>query len=301
MRTVCVYAYIHNNFDRYMIQSPTCKHIKWAIAGRSESKLNTIRQELSISEKVPTYIADANNCESLNQCFGKAKLVLNCTGPYRFLGEPVVKACVESGSHYMDICGEPQFIEDMFLKYHDAACAANVLILHACAFDSVPADLGFLYTMRQYKDSALCSSVESFLSVKTGASGMAGHYTTYECAVHGMGDVASLHTIRKEAQSKYNPPKITFSGEKLERVGSVAYNDHVDEYIIPFMGADAAIVRSTARSVAMEKQNAGSESSAEFIWPQYAAYACIGDAWTNVATMSLYGMVYDMMLSMALV
>jgi short subunit dehydrogenase-like uncharacterized protein len=92
------------------------------------------------------------------------------SGPYRFLGEPVVAACISAGSHYMDITGEPQFMEDMFLKYvtrsyisnnlcdlcaavqcgryHEAATEANVLVLHACAFDSVPADLGVVFCMQ---------------------------------------------------------------------------------------------------------------------------------------------------------
>jgi short subunit dehydrogenase-like uncharacterized protein len=35
------------------------------------------------------------------------RLVLNCVGPYRFFGEPVVKACAECGTDYLDICGEP--------------------------------------------------------------------------------------------------------------------------------------------------------------------------------------------------
>jgi short subunit dehydrogenase-like uncharacterized protein len=49
--------------------------------------------------------------------------MLNCVGPYRFFGEQVVKACVEAGTDYLDITGEPEFIERVELKYHDAAAA----------------------------------------------------------------------------------------------------------------------------------------------------------------------------------
>ena len=51
----------------------------------------------------------------------QATILLNCVGPYRFYGEQVVKACVEAGTHYLDITGEPEFIERMQLKYHDDA------------------------------------------------------------------------------------------------------------------------------------------------------------------------------------
>lgn len=92
--------------------------------------------------EVPMFTADSNDRESLLSSFSKAKLVLNCTGPYRFLGEAVVEACITTGTHYMDLCGEPQFIETMINKYHTLATEKQVLVLHACAFDSVPADLG---------------------------------------------------------------------------------------------------------------------------------------------------------------
>ena len=274
---------------RYLKNSSACSHIKWGICGRSFEKLDKLRHELNVAPEVPSIIADATAPESLLLAFTQAKVILNCTGPYRFLGEPVVKACIEAKSHYMDICGEPQFIEDMFLKYHDKAVEAKVLIVHACAFDSVPADLGFLYTMRQYTDGFECRSIEGFLSVNTGSEGMGGHYTTYECAVHGMGDVSSLHQIRKDIQAKYNPPKIGYHGNKLERVTSAQYDNRVEQYIIPFMGADAAVVKCTSRSLALAHKVASPSSGTEFVWPQYAAYACIGQHWTNVATMSIYG------------
>lgn len=38
----------------------------------------------------------------------KAKVVVNCAGPYRFYGEPVVKACIANGTHQVDVSGEPQ-------------------------------------------------------------------------------------------------------------------------------------------------------------------------------------------------
>ncbi|CAM9118001.1 unnamed protein product, partial [Ectocarpus sp. 8 AP-2014] len=87
----------------------------------------------------------------------RARLCLNCTGPYRFLGEAVVSACVDSGTDYIDLCGEPEFMQRMTLKFHEAAEAKGVLIIHACAFDSVPADLGCLFAATQFVSPAVCS------------------------------------------------------------------------------------------------------------------------------------------------
>jgi short subunit dehydrogenase-like uncharacterized protein len=71
-------------------------------------------------------------------------------------------------------------MESMFVKYHREAESKGVLVLNACAFDSVPADLGALFTARQFKTEAHCNAIESFLQFHAGPEGMRGHYTTYE-------------------------------------------------------------------------------------------------------------------------
>lgn len=35
---------------------------------------------------------------------------------------------------YIDLCGEPEFMQLMTLKYHEAAQAKGVIVMHACAF-----------------------------------------------------------------------------------------------------------------------------------------------------------------------
>jgi len=66
-----------------------CKNYKWAVAGRSESKLKKTLQEISSRlsfsiADVPTIVSDVANAESLVKMAKQAKVVLNCVGPYRF-------------------------------------------------------------------------------------------------------------------------------------------------------------------------------------------------------------------------
>lgn len=272
---------------------------KFAIAGRSEEKLNKLREELNLNNfDIPSYVADCTDETSLNNLFIKTKLVLNCTGPYRFLGENIVKSCLACKTHYLDICGEPQFMENMFLKYHTDAINSKVLILHACAFDSVPADLGFLYTMRLFDNIESCNTIESYLSLYTNnEEGLlnAGHYTTYECAVHGLGDVGNLKYIRNSINEKYKLPYITYNGTKLEKLTMAQYDDRVKQFIIPFMGADASVVRSTARSRSLVDIEHIKNNS--FLWPQYNPYVCIGDSIYNVANVSIFGGMFSLLSS----
>jgi short subunit dehydrogenase-like uncharacterized protein len=78
------------------------------------------------------------------------------------------------------------------------ACA-QVLVVHACAFDSVPADLGVAFTSKLFARPAAVASIESFLTMKTGQRGMHGHITTYQAAVHGFGSARDLSRVRRGA------------------------------------------------------------------------------------------------------
>lgn len=52
--------------------------------------------------------ADVKDASSLQQMASQARVLVNCVGPYRFYGEAVVSACIASGTHHVDVSGEPQ-------------------------------------------------------------------------------------------------------------------------------------------------------------------------------------------------
>lgn len=54
--------------------------------------------------------------ESIKKMAEQAKIIVNCCGPYRFYGEPVVKACIAAKTHHVDVSGEPQVRTTNFLK-----------------------------------------------------------------------------------------------------------------------------------------------------------------------------------------
>lgn len=75
------------------------------------------------------------------------------------------------------------------------------MIVSACGFDSIPADMGTAFTVAQFPSGAKIGNVQSYLSLKSGDAGMAVHYTTYECAVHGFGSQEDLKEVRKQQPS----------------------------------------------------------------------------------------------------
>ena len=79
---------------------------------------------IPIGEKldhIPIVTADTEDYESIKRMAAKTKVLLNNCGPFRLIGEPVVKACIESGTHHLDISGETEYMENMELKYHEEA------------------------------------------------------------------------------------------------------------------------------------------------------------------------------------
>ena len=64
-------------------------------------------------------------------------------------GEPLVAACAAAGTDYVDLTGEPEFVDRMYVRHHATAVATGARLVHACGFDSIPHDLGVLFTVEQ--------------------------------------------------------------------------------------------------------------------------------------------------------
>ena len=70
-------------------------------------------------------------------------------GPYLTYGEPLVAACAAAGTGYVDLTGEAEFVDRMYVAHHETAVRTGARIVHACGFDSIPHDLGAYFTVQQ--------------------------------------------------------------------------------------------------------------------------------------------------------
>jgi short subunit dehydrogenase-like uncharacterized protein len=121
--------------------------LRWALAGRSRDRLRAVREDIGV--EVPLLYADADDPGSLRDVAGRTRVVATTVGPYLRFGEPLVRACAELGTDYVDLTGEPEFIDLMYLRHHERAVASGARIVHACGFDSIPHDLGAYFTVLQ--------------------------------------------------------------------------------------------------------------------------------------------------------
>jgi len=159
--------------------------LKWALAGRNPDKLSKIRSDLAMKNpalaELPLISADSEDATSLDELALSTRVLISTVGPYALYGEPLVKACAEHGTDYLDLTGEPGFVDEMYVKYDAAAKASGAKLVHCCGFDSIPHDLGAYFTVLQLPENVPIT-VES----RVRASGMISGGTFYS-ALNGMG------------------------------------------------------------------------------------------------------------------
>lgn len=125
---------------------------RWALAGRNRGKLMAVRNRLAQDHpalaELPLLHADARDDESLRAVADKSRVVISTVGPYLLHGEPLVRACAQAGTDYVDLTGEPEFVDRMYVDHHATALSTGARLVHACGFDSVPHDLGAMFTVQ---------------------------------------------------------------------------------------------------------------------------------------------------------
>ncbi|SPO30853.1 uncharacterized protein UTRI_05525_B [Ustilago trichophora] len=136
---------------KYLVTHPEKR--SWAIAGRSASRLSGLKQKFSLPDSVGVIEAETSNYASLTAMTSQAKALVNIVGPYRpFKASEVVRACVETGTHYVDLSGETGFNSDIIKEFHLKAQAKGVTISSSVGFDSLPFDLTTYLAVQKAKE-----------------------------------------------------------------------------------------------------------------------------------------------------
>ena len=94
-------------------------------------------------------VADSADPAALADVARQTRVVATTIGPYLQHGDALVGACAEAGTDYLDLTGEPEFVDRTWLAHHQTAVRTGARLVHACGFDSIPHDLGAYYTVQQ--------------------------------------------------------------------------------------------------------------------------------------------------------
>ena len=231
---------------------------RWALAGRNQAKLEAVRDRLAADHPeladLPLLHADATDPASLADVAGRTRVVISTVGPYVEHGEPLVAACAEAGTDYVDLTGEPEFVDTVYVKHHQRAVETGARIVHACGFDSVPHDLGVMFTVEQLPEGV---PLRVRGMVRSNATLSGGTFASALGAFSRVRQMKQAHAARRKVE-----PRV-----EGRRVRTVAKRPHHDDetgyWLVPLPTIDPFVVRRSA--AALERYGP------DFTYSHYAA------------------------------
>ena len=206
----------------------------WAMAGRSIDKLAAVRAEMGIPDAIPLIAVDSDDPESLQAMVLATRVVITTVGPYQLYGEELVRQCATHGTDYVDLSGEPAWMQHTIEAYHSLAQRSGARIVHSCGFDSIPFDLGVFHLQEHAK--AITGSPVS--RVKGRVRAMNGSFSG--------GTIASLRATMAAAAENpdiittlLNPFALTggFTGPTQPNGNEPRYDEELSSWSAPFIMA----------------------------------------------------------------
>lgn len=215
---------------------------RWALAGRSTAKLEAVRHRLAAINPacadLPLLHADVADAGSIRAVAESARVVITTVGPYLEFGEPLVAACAAAGTDYVDLTGEPEFVDRMYLAHHETAKASGARIVHACGFDSIPHDLGAYFTVKQLPADA---PIGLYGVVRSGAQFSGG---TFHSAMGAMSRQAQAKKALSERRKKEGKPA---DGRKVRVItGKPGRDSLLGLWVLPMPTIDPLVVARSA-------------------------------------------------------
>lgn len=104
------------------------------IAGRNKTSIESIAGQLNCESR----IFDLTD-NSITKHLEDVSVVIHCAGPFSITADPMIKACLESKTHYLDITGEISVFE-LAKSYDTQAKNAGIVLCPGVGFDVIPTD-----------------------------------------------------------------------------------------------------------------------------------------------------------------
>jgi short subunit dehydrogenase-like uncharacterized protein len=218
--------------------------LRWAIAGRSSSKLAEVAA--ATGADVPMIVVDAADRAGLDAMAASAQVVVSTVGPYALHGSELVGAVVEAGGDYCDLTGEVQWMRRMIDAHQSRAEETGARIVHACGFDSIPSDLGTWFTQQRAIEAFGEPCTEVRMSVKGARGGVSGG--TAASGMQMFEEMAEDPELRKVVGNPYVlAPLDMRDGPAQPGLGRPTRDDRFDSWVAPFVMAptNSAVVLRT--------------------------------------------------------
>ncbi|MDX6635363.1 MAG: hypothetical protein QOF06_1566 [Solirubrobacterales bacterium] len=217
---------------------------KWALVGRSRSKLESVAARLAAASPqgpVPEIVeADAGDREAMRKVAESSRVVITTVGPYILYGEPLVAACAAAGTDYVDLTGEPEFVDRTWIDHHAEAERSGARIVHCCGFDSIPHDLGAYFTVKQLPEGVPLT-VNGYVRSNAEFSG-----GTFHSAINAFGrarQTLAAAKARRQAEPRPGDRKIHSAPARVRRMPELG------GWAVPLPTIDGPIVLRSAAAI----------------------------------------------------
>ncbi|MGV9560076.1 saccharopine dehydrogenase family protein [Streptomyces sp. NPDC003522] len=216
------------------------RDLRWAIAGRDEERLRRLRDRLPGGAEPGVLRADVSDPASLRALAGHARVVATTVGPYVTYGEELVAACADAGADYLDLTGEPEFVDLTYVRHDARARETGARLVHACGFDSVPHDLGAYFTVRQLPEGVPLT-VDGYVTVDAAFSG-----GTFASA---LGQFARGRQLAAAARERHRHEPRLMGRRAAAPLGAPRFAPEVGAWALPLPTIAPQIVRRSARAL----------------------------------------------------
>jgi saccharopine dehydrogenase (NAD+, L-glutamate forming) len=225
---------------------------RWALAGRDRARLAAVRDRLAAIDPalagLPILVADAAHPAALREIAAAARVVASTVGPYLVYGEPLVAACAETGTDYLDITGEPEFVDRMYVRYHERAKAAGARLVHCCGFDSIPHDLGAYYTAGLLPgDAPIRITAYVRLAIRPSSGTVRSAITAFSRPRSGARAAAARRTAERAADAA--DPAAQAAGRRARVRPRGLHRRRELGWAVPLSSIDPVIVARSARAL----------------------------------------------------
>ncbi|TIC88223.1 saccharopine dehydrogenase [Nocardioides sp. GY 10113] len=226
----------------------------WALAGRNRDKLERVRERLVADHPdraaladLPLLVVDSADPVGLADLAGSTRVVATTVGPYQQHGAPLVEACATAGTDYVDITGEPEFVDRMYVEHHATAVASGARIVHACGFDSIPHDLGAYFTVRRLAEACggtITDPVRMTGAVRAGAAFSGGTFHSAIGAFSRAKQMKEASAARRRVEPRPEGRRSRPSGGKPCRDADLGY------WLLPMPTLDPFVVARSGAALA---------------------------------------------------
>ena len=109
--------------------------LKPILAGRDPARTRALADELGLEARV----VGLDDPDALARALEGVDAVIHTAGPFADTWRPMTSACLATGTHYLDITGEPDVLQAI-LGLDAQAKAAGIVVMPGTGFDVVPTD-----------------------------------------------------------------------------------------------------------------------------------------------------------------